>query len=161
MLSKLRVQHYKSLFDTQVDLEPLTVFIGPNGSGKSNICEALAILSDFLQGLIDTGNNAVPIKDFFAQSLQAVSKNPLSIESKFWHGKLDYLFFEVSTLSKIDNNPSEKHENGSELSVHFDYPKQNVSIKIPENTIEKTDYIPRLRQILVSNEYPDSPLPMP
>ncbi|MDP8962763.1 MAG: AAA family ATPase, partial [Cyanobacteriota bacterium] len=43
MLSKLRVQHYKSLFDTEVDLEPLTVFIGPNGSGKSNICEALAI----------------------------------------------------------------------------------------------------------------------
>jgi AAA15 family ATPase/GTPase len=91
MLSKLRVQHYKSLFDTQVDLEPLTVFIGPNGSGKSNICEALAILSDFLQGLIDTGNNAVHIKDFFAQSLQAVSKNQPSIESKFWHGKLDYL----------------------------------------------------------------------
>ncbi len=59
MLSKLRVQHYKSLFDTQVDLEPLTVFIGPNGSGKSNLCEALAILSDFLQMLIDTGNNAV------------------------------------------------------------------------------------------------------
>jgi AAA15 family ATPase/GTPase len=59
MLSKLRVQHYKSLFDTEVDLEPLTVFIGPNGSGKSNICEALAILSDFLQRLIDTGNNAV------------------------------------------------------------------------------------------------------
>lgn len=28
MLSKLRVQHYKSLFDTEVNLEPLTVFIG-------------------------------------------------------------------------------------------------------------------------------------
>ncbi len=83
MLSKLRVQHYKSLFDTEVDLEPLTVFIGPNGSGKSNICEALAILSDFLQRLIDTGNNAGNIKDFFAQSLQAVSKKQPSIESKF------------------------------------------------------------------------------
>ncbi|MGL4500570.1 MAG: AAA family ATPase, partial [Planktothrix sp.] len=44
MLSKLRVQHYKSLFDTEVNLEPLTVFIGPNGSGKSNICESLAVL---------------------------------------------------------------------------------------------------------------------
>ena len=85
MLSKLRVQHYKSLFDTEVDLEPLTVFIGPNGSGKSNICEALAILSDFLQRLIDTGNNAVDIKDFFAQSLQPGSKKQPSIESKFWH----------------------------------------------------------------------------
>jgi predicted ATPase len=43
MLSKLHVQHYKSLFDTEIDLEPLTVFIGPNGSGKSNICESLAV----------------------------------------------------------------------------------------------------------------------
>ena len=159
MLSKLRVQHYKSLFDTQVDLEPLTVFIGPNGSGKSNICEALAILSDFLQGLIDTGNNAVPIKDFFAQSLQAVSKNQPSIESKFWHGKLDYLSFEVSTFLKTENNPSEKSENLLELSVHFDYPQQNVSIKVPGNASNGLDrYTPNLRQFLVSNKYSDSPI---
>ena len=77
---KISNRFYKSLFDTQVDLEPLTVFIGPNGSGKSNICEALAILSDFLQRLIDVGNNAGNIKDFFEQSLQAVSKNQVRIQ---------------------------------------------------------------------------------
>lgn len=160
MLSKLRIQHYKSLFDTEVDLEPLTVFIGPNGSGKSNICEALAILSDFLQRLIDIGNNTAHIKDFFAQSLQAISKNQQSIESKFWHGKSDYLSFEVSTLSKKDNNLSEKHENVLELSVHFDYPQQNVSIRIPENILDYRidQYTPGLRQLLVSNKYPDSPI---
>ena len=49
MLSKFKVQRYKSLFDTEIDLEPLTVFIGPNGSGKSNICEAIVVFSDFLK----------------------------------------------------------------------------------------------------------------
>lgn len=158
MLSKLRVQHYKSLFDTQVDLEPLTVFIGPNGSGKSNICEALAILSDFLQRLIDTGDNPANIKNFFPQSLQVVNKNQPSIESKFWHGKSDYLSFDVSTISKTENRHSEKSENLLELSVHFDYPQQNVSLKISGKTIDRTDYIPSIRQFLVSNEYPDSPI---
>lgn len=165
MLSKLRVQHYKSLFDTEVNLEPLTVFIGPNGSGKSNICEALAILSDFLQRLIDIGNNPANIKDFFAQSLQSVSNNQPSIESKFWHGKSDYLSFEVSTLPKTENNPSEKYENVLDLSVHFDYPQQNVSMKITGNAISGSEryaprerYTPSIRQFLVSNEYPDSPI---
>ena len=159
MLSKLRVQHYKSLFDTEVDLEPLTVFIGPNGSGKSNICEALAILSDFLQRLIDTGNNAGNIKDFFAQSLQAVSKNQPSLESKFWQGKLDYLSFEISTFSKTENKPSVQSENFLELSVHFDYPQQNVSIYIPGNASNGSDaYASGIRQFLVSNKYPDSPI---
>ncbi|HEY9902376.1 MAG TPA: ATP-binding protein [Candidatus Sericytochromatia bacterium] len=159
MLSKLRVQHYKSLFDTEVDLEPLTVFIGPNGSGKSNICEALAILSDFLQRLIDTGNNAVDIKDFFAQSLQPGSKKQPSIESKFWHGKLDYLSFKVSTFPKTENKPFQKSENLLDLSVHFDYPQQNVSMKISENAISGSEqYAFNIRQFLVSNEYPDSPI---
>ncbi len=75
MLSKLRVQHYKSLYDTEVDLEPLTVFIGPNGSGKSNICEAFAVLSNFIQKLIADNKNTANVMVLFSQSLQAISKN--------------------------------------------------------------------------------------
>ncbi|MFM6283084.1 MAG: AAA family ATPase, partial [Dolichospermum sp.] len=71
MLSKLKVQHYKSLFDTEVDLERLTVFIGPNGSGKSNICEALAVLSNFMQKLIDTKSNK-QIITLFSDSLKSL-----------------------------------------------------------------------------------------
>ena len=97
MLSKLKVQHYKSLFDTEIDLEPLTVFIGPNGSGKSNICESLSILSDFLERLVENDAQDGYIKDLFSRSLQSIGKNKSSnIESKFWHGELDYLTFEVS-----------------------------------------------------------------
>ena len=130
MLSKLRVQHYKSLFDTEIDLEPLTVFIGPNGSGKSNICESLAVLSDFRQKLVDIFENRI-VKDFFSQSLQAVNKNQSHIESKFWHGQLDYLSFVVSVL-KGDEHLSFKL---SELSVIFKYYEQKIEINTLGNVV--------------------------
>ena len=69
MLSKFKVQHYKSLFDTEIELEPLTVFIGPNGSGKSNICEALAVLSNFWGRIIINQVNANS-RSFFLESLK-------------------------------------------------------------------------------------------
>ena len=158
MLSKLRVQHYKSLFDTEIALEPLTVFIGPNGSGKSNICEALAVLSDFLQRII-ANTGYIDIIPFFTNSLNTVSKNQPSIESKFWHGKPDYFLFEVSTLTTTESIPSEKSKNFLDLSVHLDYPQQKVCLR----NLEKTDTVTSnfttpLREFLISNEYSDSPL---
>ncbi|MEH2253881.1 AAA family ATPase [Nostoc sp.] len=158
MLSKLRVQHYKSLFDTEIALEPLTVFIGPNGSGKSNICEALAVLSDFLQRMI-ANTGYIDIIPFFTNSLNTVSKNQPSIESKFWHGKPDYFLFEVGTLTTTESTPSEKSKNFLDLSVHLDYPQRKVCL----GNLEKTDTVTSnfttpLREFLVSNQYSDSPL---
>jgi predicted ATPase len=151
MLTKLKVEHYKSLFDTEIDLEPLTVFIGPNGSGKSNICESLVVLSDFLNRLMDVGLNHYGIKDFFQLSLLAVSKNQLNIESKFWHGQLDYLSFGVSTVREYQSISSPNNEDFSSLLLTFDYTKQSMYLQKPENgTIQYT--VP-LREFLVSNRY--------
>jgi predicted ATPase len=173
MLSKLRVQHYKSLYDTEVDLEPLTVFIGPNGSGKSNICESLAVLSDFLQRLIDIGNTATNIKDFFAGSLHSASKNPQNIESKFWHGKLDFLSFEIRTTPRMKNHPSPKDDTISaynypspkdvdlvDLSVYLDYRQQAGTLRTSDGRLSVNEQSPTstFRTSLVSCKYPDSPL---
>ncbi|NEU72062.1 AAA family ATPase [Hassallia byssoidea VB512170] len=156
MLSKLRVQHYKSLFDIEVDLEPLTVFIGPNGSGKSNICEALFVLSNFLERLI-INMNQQEIITFFAQSLIAVNTNQQKIESKLWQGKQDYLFFEVGCLPNI-----ESQESISSISIHIEYPQRIVTINRQEysgNTVNiKDKYTLNLRDFLVSNNYLDYPL---
>lgn len=164
MLSKLRVQHYKSLFDTEVDLEPLTVFIGPNGSGKSNICEALVILSDFLQRLINSGSHTAQIKEFLLQSLQTVSKNKLNRESKFWQGKSDYLYFEVSAIYETKTELLGELERELSLSVYLDYNQQNISLKFSphpagEGEIETKDkFTHSLRETLVNYQYLDSPL---
>ena len=155
MLSKLKVQHYKSLFDTEVDLEPLTVFIGPNGSGKSNIFEALAVLSYFLRRLIDIKNNK-QIITLFSDSLNSLSRNQQSIESKFWHGKQDYLSFTLSSLTTI-NTASEKAQKNLDISVRLNYPERKIQI---ENFDKSIDFICKtanpLREFLVSNQYSNS-----
>ncbi|MEI6444177.1 MAG: ATP-binding protein [Nostocales cyanobacterium ELA583] len=156
MLSKLKVQHYKSLFDTEVDLEPLTVFIGTNGSGKSNICEAIAVLSDFLQRLIDSTSN-MEIINFFSESLKTISTNQQRLESKFWHGNPDYILFEVSTTNKIEPTSSEESQNFSDISVHLDYPQGTVGIENKKKTLRRIRNSTReLRGLLVEGKFSDS-----
>jgi predicted ATPase len=154
MLSKLRVQHYKSLFDTEVDLEPLTVFIGPNGSGKSNICETLFVLSDFLQRLIVSINHYDAFS-FFLESLANVNKNQQIIESKFWQGKRDYLYFEASGVSKINSE-----DIVSDISVRLDSPERIVTIntnKTNQNPQSvKHKYTSDVRDFLIAHKYSDS-----
>jgi predicted ATPase len=166
MLSKLRVQHYKSLFNTEIDLEPLTVFIGPNGSGKSNICESLDVLADLLQRLVSIGNVEFQAKELFAQSVKKVSQYSQSLESKFWHGELNYLVLEAET-NGIDSNSPDNKNNIRDISIVLDYNRQIVELSKVANRLklniglnkekeQKYDYT--LRQFLISNNYPNSSL---
>ncbi|QYX33210.1 AAA family ATPase [Sphaerospermopsis torques-reginae] len=150
MLSKLRVQHYKSLFDTEIDLEPLTVFIGPNGSGKSNICEALSVLSDFMKRLMENIMTQ-EIMSFFSESLKTVSKNQQNLESKFWHGNTDFILLEVSALTE-NTHP------WSRISVHLDYPQRKVRIGNNDLKYNTQPFTNGLRSLLVENKYSDSPI---
>lgn len=45
MITRVRIDGYKSLRDVDIQLRPLTVVIGPNASGKSNLLDALGLLS--------------------------------------------------------------------------------------------------------------------
>ncbi|MEA5579223.1 ATP-binding protein, partial [Anabaena sp. UHCC 0451] len=150
MLSKLRVQHYKSLFDTEVDLEPLTVFIGPNGSGKSNICESLAVLSDFLNRLLDYTGNAEAIS-FLSQSLTTLNTNPQSLESKFWQGIMDFILLDVEVLA-------ENRHPFSRISVYLDYPSRQVDIENNTKKYSQKLYINDIKNCLILNQYLYSPV---
>jgi len=153
MLSKLRVQRYKSLFDVEVDLEPLTVFIGPNGSGKSNVCEALAVLSGFLQQVMQEANSRV--FDDFTQSLNKVGINQQTIESKFWHGVANSLLFHVE-VAAVHGNFSET-ESLAWLTTELFYEQKTVSIKGLLNERER-EYTTHLRNSLVESHYTNSPI---
>ncbi len=48
MITRIRIQNYRSLVDVDVQLEPLTVLIGRSGTGKSNIVGAIRSLRDVL-----------------------------------------------------------------------------------------------------------------
>lgn len=163
MLSKLRVQHYKSLFDTEIDLEPLTVFIGPNGSGKSNICEALLVLSDFLQQLTETSHLTSCI-EVFKKSLGKTSKNLRDIKSKFWQGIGDYILFDARSNIIIDSKSIKKDGIISNIKIRMDFSSQEVQILDENNeNIENyaliiSDYNPddAVRRYLRKIDYPKS-----
>jgi predicted ATPase len=45
MLTKVKIENFKSIRKLKLELAPLTIFVGPNASGKSNVLEAIAILA--------------------------------------------------------------------------------------------------------------------
>jgi predicted ATPase len=53
LLTRIRIQNYKSIGKCDINLGPLTFLIGPNGSGKSNFLDALGFVSDALQTSLD------------------------------------------------------------------------------------------------------------
>lgn len=53
MLTKFRVENFKSIESLELELGRVNVFIGENGSGKSNILEAVALASAALQNKLD------------------------------------------------------------------------------------------------------------
>lgn len=162
MLSTLRVQHYKSLFDTKIKLEPLTVFIGPNGSGKSNICEALAILSNFIQAIMEDfyANEiivfAIPVIHFFESAFNKKTQNQQKLESKFWHGKLDYLSFEVSATPQKNKAGAEDNNDLFKLLFDIDYLGKNIEIVKNDHKGSKHKDIADIRNFLVDNQFPNS-----
>lgn len=53
IIRKLKIQHFKSIWDDEIDLGQLNVFIGTNGAGKSNVLESIAMASSSVEGGID------------------------------------------------------------------------------------------------------------
>jgi predicted ATPase len=102
MLTQIRIQRYKSLYDVTVDLEPLTVFIGPNGSGKSNLCEALRVLSLLLKNLPPPANEVILRLDDLQNAISSGSNQVA--RNKFWHGETsEPILFHFTVRKNIES----------------------------------------------------------
>src|SRR6185295_6879826 len=53
MLSTFRVEGFKSLFETSIELGAFNVFVGANGSGKSNLLEAIGVMGAAAFGSVE------------------------------------------------------------------------------------------------------------
>ena len=51
MITSLKINGFKSIYDEVINLKVINVFIGANGCGKSNILEALGVISAAAFGL--------------------------------------------------------------------------------------------------------------
>ncbi|MFM7576036.1 MAG: AAA family ATPase [Microcystaceae cyanobacterium] len=158
MLSKFRVQRYKSLFDTEIELEPLTVLIGPNGSGKSNICESLFMLSDFLEKLLNDKSTDSAILPLFLMSLKTQYNQDLNFfQPKLWHGEFKHLLFEISNSGQMEYDAEIK------LSIYLDLVDLFSTASITLGSVEKTQNMNykktnELKNFMVTNDFFDSSL---
>lgn len=50
MLERLKVHGFRTLVDTEVLLDPLTIMIGKNGVGKTTILDSLQLVGNFARG---------------------------------------------------------------------------------------------------------------
>jgi predicted ATPase len=53
MLEKLHVHGFRTLVDTTISFDPLTIMIGKNGVGKTSILDVLQILGNFARGGVE------------------------------------------------------------------------------------------------------------
>lgn len=94
MLTHVHIQRFKSLYDVEVDLEPLTVFIGPNGSGKSNVCEALDLTTSFFSWFDEKWRQGNRTYADFNTRLHHIIQ-----PEKYWHGETEYISFRYAIAS--------------------------------------------------------------
>jgi len=53
MIEKIHIQNFKSIYDLELEVGRVNLFIGENGSGKSNILEALVFIKATERGKLD------------------------------------------------------------------------------------------------------------
>ena len=53
MLKRLKVDGFRTLVNTEVRFDPLTIMIGKNGAGKTTILDSLQLLGNFARGGVD------------------------------------------------------------------------------------------------------------
>lgn len=88
MITNLRIQNYKSVYDETIELGRFNVFIGENGSGKTNILEAVAMASAAAENKLS--NDELALKGIrvakpsitFSSFLGEKSSNSIEIQTK-------------------------------------------------------------------------------
>jgi predicted ATPase len=53
MLERLHVHGFRTLVDTSIGFDPLTIMIGKNGAGKTSLLDVLQIIGNFARGGVD------------------------------------------------------------------------------------------------------------
>ncbi len=103
MLKKFTIHSFKSIFNQEISLGLINVFIGANGSGKSNILEAVGVLSAAAAGRVD---------DEALQRRGVRPGSPRLYKSAFQERIAPHIFFKAQTeaagYSVSLNNPLKK-----------------------------------------------------
>jgi predicted ATPase len=105
LLTRLRVQGFKSLYNIDVELAPLVVLMGPNAAGKSSLLEALLLLSRLATEQTLTAGFEPPLRGYPLQAFSLPEKGleellqqdraELSLEAEVQLARRDSLLYRV------------------------------------------------------------------
>ena len=73
LIDKVRIKNFRSLFDVEVDLQPLTLLVGTNNAGKTSFLRALNIV-------LGTSGRGLNRDDLFIDSSGTVVSQSITID---------------------------------------------------------------------------------
>jgi len=124
MISRIRIQNFRSLVDVTVDLDPLTVVIGRSGTGKSNFVRAIRFLRDSL----NARNVNFDAYGGVSRILHVDHvKEPLSYELTFSIPGLDAVFHYLLRFMPTRGHLEESLRVGDNLLFHHTQNKWSTS----------------------------------
>ena len=132
VLTKLKIERFKSIYEQEVSFGKVNLLIGPNGSGKSNMLEALGVLAAALSsGLDPTVLDLKGVRLSLPHLFKSAFKNhelPKSfrLEAHFEHGRYDCNirssvnspFLEFSAEALYDGNAQVFGRSGHGTKLH-------------------------------------------
>lgn len=134
MLSRFKVQGFKSLLDVELELTPLVVLMGPNAAGKSNLLEALLLLSRLVTEQTLSAAIGPPLRGY---PLEAFSLPEGGLEALLQQDRAEL------TL-EAEVQPAKSPKKGSPEPLRY---RLSVEIQPKTGTLEISDeYLARLKK---------------
>ena len=104
MIEKIHIKNFKSIYDLEIEVGRVNLFIGENGSCKSNLLEALVFVSASDSNKLDneflvSRGLRVPEPTLMRSAFKEENKNDeISIDIFFNKGSNTYLLYNENTI---------------------------------------------------------------
>ena len=138
MLEKLSVHGFRTLVDTTISFDPLTIMIGKNGVGKTSVLDVLQIIGNFARGGINRAFGPPPWSLGWQRTKGVGEIHAVRFEVDL-KGSNDQQYKYTLALGESHGEATVKEERLVRLSDHvaiakfdFKHPPQNGSILSPD-----------------------------
>ncbi len=148
MIDRIRIQNFKSIYDLELEVKRINLFIGENGSGKSNLFEALAFASAANSNKLDneflvSRGLRVPEPTLMRSAfVQEDHDKDITIDLNLGSLKKGYVFTndnQAYSSWKIKDDPTLDDEGGTIQSyLEHEFFHRDFMIYSPENSSLRT-----------------------
>ncbi len=130
MIEKIHIQNFKSIYDLELKVGRVNLFIGENGSGKSNLLEALVFVSASESNKLDNE---------FLVSRGLRVPEPEFMRSAFSKNNEDIKIVLATTKQKLEYQFSNKNIDYSPWEVDFNsvYNENNIDFDLLDKQLEE------------------------